>query len=219
MKQANHVITCTPYLDKFVRKLNAHTTDISSTINTEVYIPKTDYSIKEKFTIGWSGSHSTSKYLHLLDDVFRQLSKEFDFKLLVIGDVSFSLPGVEVEVLPWIEETEVAMISRFDIGLYPLPDEEWVLGKSGLKALQYMALGIPTIATAIGTIFRIINDGQNGFLVNTDEEWQVQIRKLRNNQLLREEMGRQGAMTVNAEYSVEANKKKYTAIADALLKA
>src|SRR5205085_11374514 len=101
MKSADHVITCTPYLDSFVRKYNDHTTDISSTINTEVYHPKTDYSIKEKFTIGWSGSHSTSKYLHLLDDVFKDLARQTDFKLLVMGDVDFVIPGVDVEALPW----------------------------------------------------------------------------------------------------------------------
>src|SRR5688572_15443413 len=156
MKSADHVITCTPYLDSFVRKCNQNTTDISSTINTDLYKPRKDYSIKGKFVIGWSGSHSTSKYLHLLDDVFRDLAKTHSFKLLVMGDADFTLQGVEVEALPWKEEYEVDVINRFDIGVYPLPDEQWVLGKSGLKALQYMAAGIPTVATAIGTIYRII---------------------------------------------------------------
>lgn len=85
MKSADHVITCTPYLDEFVRKYNQNTTDISSTIDTKLYRPRTDYSVKGKFTIGWSGSHSTSKYLHLLDTVFKELAKGYDFKLLVMG--------------------------------------------------------------------------------------------------------------------------------------
>src|ERR1044072_2470069 len=104
MKAADHVITCTPYLDQFVRKYNQHTTDISSTINTDLYRPKTDYSAKENFVIGWSGSHSTSKYLHLLDEVFVELAKERSFKLLVMGDPNFKSDGVEVEALPWKEE-------------------------------------------------------------------------------------------------------------------
>jgi len=217
MKSSDHVITCTPYLDDFVRKYNPNTTDISSTINTDIYRPKTDYSIKEKFIIGWSGSHSTSRYLHLLDDVFKELKKEIDFKLLVMGDTGFSLPGVDVEVLPWKEEYEVQTISRFDVGLYPLPDEEWILGKSGLKALQYMAVGVPTVATAIGTIFRIISDGENGYLVSTNQEWKSRIIELKESQGLRETVGRKAVTTVNAFYSIHANKKIYKSIIDQVL--
>lgn len=212
MKSADHVITCTPYLDQFVRKYNPCTTDISSTINTKLYKPKKDYSIKGKFTIGWSGSHSTSKYLHLLDDVFKALVREYDVTLLVMGDPDFTIPGVPVEALPWKEEYEIAIISRFDIGVYPLPDEQWVYGKSGLKALQYMALGIPTIATGLGTIFRIIKNRENGFLVNADEEWKERIIELINNQSLREEIGRKGTKTVEENYSVNATKDTYLSI-------
>jgi glycosyltransferase involved in cell wall biosynthesis len=216
MKSADHVITCTPYLDSFVRKYNQNTTDISSTINTDLYRPKTDYSVKEKFIVGWSGSHSTSKYLHLLDDVFRELVKTHSFKLLVMGDENFSLEGVEVEALPWKESYEVEVISRFDIGVYPLPDEEWVLGKSGLKALQYMSVGIPTVATGIGTIFRIINNSENGFLVNTNEQWKSVLSSLMDDQQLRECVGRKAADTVEKNYSINANKSVYLSILEEL---
>jgi glycosyltransferase involved in cell wall biosynthesis len=216
MRSADHIITCTPYLDSFVRKYNQHTTDISSTINTGLYKPKADYRVKEKFIIGWSGSHSTSKYLHLLDEVFRDLAKTHSFKLLVMGDESFSLEGVEVEALPWKESYEVEVISRFDIGVYPLPDEEWVLGKSGLKALQYMAAGIPTVATGIGTIFRIIKNGENGFLVNSNEEWKSVLSILMSEQRLRECIGQKAAETVERHYSINANKSVYLSILDSL---
>jgi len=216
MKSADHVITCTPYLDQFVRKYNQHTTDISSTINTNLYRPKTNYEVRAKFIIGWSGSHSTSKYLHLLDDVFKELAKKYSFKLLVMGDAGFTLNGVEVEALPWNEKYEVEVISRFDIGVYPLPNEEWVLGKSGLKALQYMALGIPTVATDIGTIHRIIRNGENGFLVSSEDEWKTTIESLMNDQCLRQKTGKQGSLTVEELYSINANKEKYLTILNSL---
>lgn len=216
MKSADHVITCTPYLDKFVRKYNQKTTDISSTINTSLYRPKKNYAVREKLTIGWSGSHSTSKYLHLLDDVFQNLAKKHSFKLLVMGDENFRVDGVEVEALPWKEEYEIDVLNRFDIGVYPLPNEEWVYGKSGLKALQYMALGIPTIATGIGTIFRIIEHEQNGFLVEGKDEWEKRLTDLMYNQQLREEIGRRAVATVEKSYSVNANKKVYLSILDGL---
>ncbi|RYE58681.1 MAG: glycosyltransferase family 1 protein [Sphingobacteriales bacterium] len=216
MKNADHVITCTPYLDDFVRKYNSSTTDISSTINTNLYKPKTSYSIKDKFVIGWSGSHSTAKYLHLLDDVFIDLAKEYQFKLMVMGDADFVIPGVEVEAIPWREEYEIEVISRFDIGVYPLPNEEWVLGKSGLKALQYMSLGVPTIATGIGAIHRIVQDGQNGYLVNTKEEWKSRIISLFKNEQLRRDIGFKAVNTVEAAYSIQSNRQTYLNIINQL---
>ncbi len=214
MKKADHVITCTPYLDQFVRQHNTNTTDISSTINTDNYTPRTDYNLKnDELVLGWSGSHSTSRYLQLLEPVFRLLrEQQVPFRLLVMGDPDFRMTGIPVETLPWKEEYEVQVISRFDIGLYPLPDEQWVYGKSGLKAIQYMAAGVPTIATAIGTNFRIIVDGYNGFLVRTPEEWCQRIRELATDMELRRKIGRRGVETVRRHYSVKQNKQTYLSI-------
>jgi glycosyltransferase involved in cell wall biosynthesis len=216
MKSADHVITCTPYLDSFVRKYNKNTTDISSTINTDLYQPTKDHSTAKKFTIGWSGSHSTSKYLHLLDGVFRELAKKHPFRLVVMGDEHFKLDGIDVEALPWKEEYEVEVINRFDIGVYPLPDEQWVLGKSGLKALQYMALGIPTIATAIGANFRVIENGESGFLVTEEKEWLQTLEKLMTDPLLRERIGKNSRNRVIQSFSIEATKTIYLGIIDQL---
>jgi len=209
MKAADHVITCTPYLDEFVRQYNLNTTDISSTVDTDRYVPRDDYSKRDKLTIGWSGSHSTSKYLHLLDTVFRELSQTVSFKLLVMGDENFSIDGIEVEAIPWKEECEIDTIRRFDIGVYPLPDEEWVLGKSGLKAIQYMALGIPTIATAIGANFRVIENGVSGYLVNNEEEWLEKIRLLSEDEVIRAQIGRSASRRVLELFSIKANAAKY----------
>lgn len=212
MKRANHVITCTPRLDEFARRFNENTTDISSTIDTDIYTPRPDYSLNDIVTLGWSGSHSTSHYLHLLDGVFRMLAEDgLRFRLLVIGDESFSIPEVEVQALPWKLESEVNDLLSMDIGLYPLPDEEWVYGKSGLKALQYMALGIPTIATAIGANYRIIEDGVNGFLVKggDTQAWTQHISRLVRDQALRERIGKAARETVEARYSIKINAPAY----------
>jgi len=213
MKKAKHVITCTPYLDKFVRNYNTSTTDISSTINTYKYCAKVSYDFKEhKPILGWSGSFSTSKYLHLLTDVFRRLREKYDFKILVMGDDKFHIDGLDIEAIPWKEEHEVSTIARFDIGLYPLPNEEWVLGKSGLKALQYMSLGIPTVATAIGANHRVIDNGISGFLVNTKEEWLQRLTLLLENQQIREDIGKAAAVRVENKYSINANRSTYVGI-------
>jgi glycosyltransferase involved in cell wall biosynthesis len=212
MKAADHVITCTPYLDEVVRKHNAKTTDISSTINTDTYVPKASYENDHRLVIGWSGSFSTSPYLKLLAEPLRRLRKKLDFKLLVIGDASFQMDGVDVEALPWVESTEVRDLSRIDIGLYPLPDEQWVYGKSGLKALQYMALGIPTIATAIGANFRVIEDGVSGHLVKTEDEWVDRLERLASDAALRKQIGQAARKRVEDRFSIKANRDTYLGI-------
>ena len=214
MKAADHVITCTPYLDSIVQKYNWKTTDISSTINTDKYVPIENYSNDHKLVLGWSGSYSTVPYLRLLEPALRRLRERYDFKLLVIGASDFRIEGLDVEAIPWNESTEVRDLRRIDIGLYPLPNEEWVLGKSGLKALQYMALGIPTVATAVGANFRVIENGVSGLLVSSDDEWSAQLGELLSDPDLRRRIGQKCRARVEQYYSVRVNEPVYLGIFD-----
>jgi L-malate glycosyltransferase len=209
MRTADHVITCTPHLDAFVRKFNLHTTDISSTVDTaERYLPKRNYN-PPVLTLGWSGSLSTSKYFYLLSEVLKRLSKRYKFNIRVIGDPAVKIEGLSIDAFAWQESTEMELLQGIDIGLYPLPDEEWVMGKSGLKAIQYMALGIPTVATAIGANFRVIEDGVSGFLVNSDEQWIERLSALIEDASLRERIGKEARKRVEDLFSIESNKIKY----------
>jgi len=210
MKKADHVITCTPYLDQFTRQFNSQTTDISSTVDTETrYLPVNDYSNNRIVTVGWSGSLNTSKYFYLLENVLKELKKKYQFHIFVMGDAGVKIDGLTIEGIDWKEETEIKNLQRIDIGLYPLPNEEWVLGKSGLKAIQYMALGIPTIATAIGANFRVIENNVSGFLVKSNEEWYDAIGKLIENAELRRQISMAGRKRIEQLYSIKENAKKY----------
>lgn len=212
MEKADHVITCTPYLDAHVRMFNDRTTDISSTIRTDAYRPVNRYLNDHPLVIGWSGSHSTVPYLKLLEGVFQKLALTDRFVVKVIGTEEFVIPGVEVKCRKWTEASEVSELQEIDIGVYPLPEEEWVLGKSGLKALQYMALGIPTVATAIGANFRVIENGRSGFLVKTEEEWLATLRELLRNAPLRKRLGEEARSRVEQLYSVQANQPIYLSV-------
>ena len=212
MKKANHVITCTPYLDEFVRKYNSKTTDISSTVDTKKYRPANEYSNHRRVTLGWSGSVSTSKYFYLLTDVLKELRARYEFDILVVGDDQVAIEGLAIEAIKWTEETEVTNLQRLDIGLYPLPHEEWVLGKSGLKAIQYMALGIPTVATAVGANFRVIENDVSGFLVNSKDEWVRILSELICNAELRRQIGSAARKRVVDLYSLDANAGKYVSV-------
>lgn len=220
MKAARHVIVCTPTLDEVARRFNSRTTDISSTIDTDAYLPLVDHSRPGPVTIGWSGSHSTSRYLGLLEGALRRVRQHADIRLLVIGDGSFRFASLPTEALPWRRETEVADLRRIDVGVYPLPNEEWVYGKSGLKALQYMALGIPPVATAIGANHRVIEDGVSGFLVSTEDEWVARLLELVLDPALRARMGGAARARVERMYSVRANGDRYlTVLREVLSKA
>jgi glycosyltransferase involved in cell wall biosynthesis len=215
IKNCDHVITCTPYLDKFVKQYNKHTTDISSTVDTiERYFPINKYTNEKPIVIGWSGSHSTIKYLLTIKSVLAKIQAKYPqciFKIM--GGNNIAIEGINnLESLDWDNEIEIPTLQTFDIGLYPLPNEQWVHGKSGLKAIQYMALGIPTIATAIGANYRVIDHEKSGFLVSTEDEWVDTISKLIDNPTLRKEIGMNGRKKVEKEFSIHNNVEKYLSI-------
>lgn len=219
MKRAKHAIVCTPYLEEYVNQFNSHTTDISSTINTEVFIPKYNVRPNEPIRLGWSGSHSTLQYLHILDKVIQRVNETHPVKLMVLGGTEFSLANIEVTAHAWTLEEEVPFMQQFDIGLYPLPlNDSWVMGKSGLKALQYMSLGIPTIATAIGANYRIIENNKTGILVKTEDEWYEAIMHLINHPEERIRIGNNARKVVESTYSVKANEPAYLKIFDEVYK-
>jgi glycosyltransferase involved in cell wall biosynthesis len=217
MRVSSHVVVCTDHLRRFALEHNAHVTNISSTIDTDTYRPRPHTSERRAITIGWSGSHSTAPYLHGLTGALQTLSRRYDVRLLVVGDADFEMPGVRVEARPWTLAGETTDLAAMDIGVYPLPDEEWVLGKSGLKALQYMGMGVPVVASRIGTATEFIVDGENGFLAASDGEWVEKLTRLIDDPTLRERMGRAGRATVEARYSVRVTAPVYLGVIDAVV--
>lgn len=211
MKNADHVLVSTDKLLKYTQKFNDNVSLIPATIDVNKYnIPKSKKT--NTIVIGWSGSHTTSKYLHLLDGVLKYISNKHEIKIMVMGDKNFAIEGVDIELINWSADTEVQSLQQFDIGLHPIPDEEWVYGKSGGKLVQYMAAGIPTVASAIGPNFKAIKEGYNGFLVNTDEEWIEKLEILIKDHELRKLLGANAKKLAVDQYSIEANLYKYLSV-------
>ena len=208
MRTARHVIVCTPHLETEARRLNPRVTRISSTIDTARYVARTTYGAT-RVCLGWSGSFSTSPYLHRLDGVLRTLQRRYQVSIRVIGDPDFRIPGVTVDARPWRASTEVTDLLAIDVGLYPLTKQEWDLGKSGLKALQYMALGIPTVLTPFGANLEIVSHDVDGLFADTEDEWLAALTRLIVDPALRERLGRAGRRTVVARYSVDVNWPRY----------
>ncbi|MGI8733559.1 MAG: glycosyltransferase family 4 protein [Pyrinomonadaceae bacterium] len=197
---ATHVIAGNPYLADYARQTNDNVSIVPTTIDTEKYevVPRKDNSVP---VIGWSGSFSTVQHLDSLARALRRLAQKENFRLLVIGTSVYKIDGVDVEALPWRSATEVSDLRQIDIGIMPLPDEAWSRGKCGLKALQYMALGIPTVCSPVGVNSEIIQDSVNGFLAATEDEWVTKLSQLLHDAKLRARLGAAGRETVEAKYS------------------
>jgi len=211
MRQARHVIVCTPKLEEIALGLNKlkNVTDISSTFNTERFVPVQEYNKNEVTVIGWTGTHSTIPFLESLQNVLQKLGQKRKIKLVVISDKEYHMPGIDTEFIKWREQSEVSDLHRIEIGLYPIPMNEWSLGKSSLKALTYMAIAVPVVATAYGTNFRVMEDGVQGFLAKDEKEWEDRLIELIDDPFLRKKMGLAGRKRVEEMFSVKVNFPKY----------
>jgi glycosyltransferase involved in cell wall biosynthesis len=198
---SSHVMVGNPYLAEYARQVNDRVTVIPTTIDTEKYrVPER----REKTgppVIGWTGSYSTVQHLDTMRGALKKLAERESFRLRVIGTPSYECPPVDVEAMPWRAETELEDLSEIDIGMMPLPDDRWSKGKCGLKALQFMALGIPTICSPVGVNTDIIQDDQNGFIAGTEDEWVEKLSRLLRSAELRRRLGDAGRATVEEQYS------------------
>ena len=218
MEFSDHVITCTSYLNKFVRKYNKNTTNISSTVNTKKYTPKKFNNNNKNLVLGWTGSFSTLPYLDLIYDVIDEIQSKYNLSIIVISSSKVNLEFKNSTSYEWNSNEEVKMLKKIDIGLYPLPDEEWVKGKSGLKAIQFMALGIPVIATDTEINKNVVINNKTGFLVNSKKKWIEKISLLIENKKLRRKMSKNSVIHVSNKFSVSSNKHKYLDIINNLIK-
>ena len=153
--------------------------------------------------IVWIGSPSTVHYLQLLLEPLKALAVRQPFILRVIGGGALDLPGVQVEAVPWAEDTEVENISTCQVGVMPLVDSLWERGKCGYKLIQYMACGLPVVASGVGVNPEIVRDGESGFLAGTPQEWVNALGTLLSNPSLRIQMGARGRQQVENEYCLQ----------------
>ncbi|WP_404303061.1 glycosyltransferase family 4 protein [Alicycliphilus denitrificans] len=152
--------------------------------------------------IVWIGSPSTAQYLQLLHQPLQDLAAQQPFVLRVIGAL-VDLPGVPLELVDWAEDTEVADVAACDIGVMPLLDSPWERGKCGYKLIQYMACGLPVVASPVGVNGHIVQQGRNGFLADTAQAWVTALAKLLADAALRQQMGQAGRLRVEQEYCLQ----------------
>jgi len=198
---ASHVMAGNTYLADYARQVNDRVTVIPTTIDTQRYKVPPPRTSTGPLVIGWTGSHSTVQHLDTLRGALRKLAAQEKFRLRVIGTPVYDCPPIDVEAMRWRARTEVDDLSPIDIGVMPLPDDRWSKGKCGAKALQFMGMGIPTVCSPVGVNSEIIQDGENGFLASTEDEWIDKLSRLLRSAELRRQLGQAGRTTVERKYS------------------
>jgi glycosyltransferase involved in cell wall biosynthesis len=206
---ADLVFVGNQYLVDYVKQFNNNVKLIPTTIETSYHYPNKDG--RGKICIGWTGSSTTLKYFEDVIPILLKIKNIYGDKVSfrVIVDVEKYYNEIDVKTTPWSLSTEIEELNKIDIGIMPLPDDEWAKGKCGFKGLQYMALEIPAIMSPVGVNNEIIENGVNGFLADTKEEWVTVLSNLIESKSLRKEIGVNARNTVVEKYSMESQKMNY----------
>jgi glycosyltransferase involved in cell wall biosynthesis len=202
---SSQVIAINKLMGDYAATYNPNVTVVHNCVDIEKYKPNGKKNSIEKngAQLVWIGSHSTMYNLLEIVDPIKKLQKKHKAPLLVIGAGELKVNDIDMEMRQWSAETEVQDLHRGDIGLVPVEDSEWNQWKFFYKTIQYMAVGMPVIAYKIGSNKEVIEDGINGFLVQTEKEWFEKLKLLVENPDLRIKMGQEARKTVIKNYSVE----------------
>jgi glycosyltransferase involved in cell wall biosynthesis len=209
IKSATYVFAGNDYLAAYARKVNRNVIVLPTVIDLQRYPASATNSRNSVFTLGWIGSPFTVDYLKNIRLALQRFAARRTMKLVLIGSGNVELPGVDVQIREWSEETEVEQIRGFDVGLMPLPNNFWVRGKCGFKIIQYMACGLPVVASPIGANIHLVDHGKTGFLASSQDEWVQYLEQLYNDRNLRQEMGRKGRMKIEEGYCLDKTAPRF----------
>ncbi|MCH2023544.1 MAG: glycosyltransferase family 4 protein [Saprospiraceae bacterium] len=217
---ADVVFAGNSFLNNYALKYNSNSKLVPTVVDTDNYSPKTIASI-DRVCIGWSGSFSTIPYFEQVLTALKKIKEKYGDKIYfkVISDKYYFNEELDIYSVIWSSAIEVEELSEIDIGIMPLPDDEWTKGKCALKALLYMSMGQAAVLSPVGVNEGLIEDGVNGFLARTNEEWVDKLSLLIDNTSLRATMGDKARKMVVDQYSVLAHKDVFVRyISDEILK-
>ena len=205
IRWARVVVCGNPNIAAHARSLGAEAVVVPTVVDTSVFRPL-DAPPRDVPAIGWIGSHGTFPFLERLLPLFERLGREQRFRLTIVGSgrAEVRVPGVEVDCRPWRLDREADDFRALDLGVYPIADDAWSAGKSGFKAVQYMACGVPFVMSPVGVCATMGVAGETHLLATTDDEWLAALRQLIADAELRRRMGRAGRAYAEAHFSLPA---------------
>jgi len=211
---ADLVITGNDYLAAYARKYAGRVEVVPTSIDTDYHAPMNASFHHGKVCIGWTGSESTVKHFEILLPILRKLKEKYGERISykLISNSRETYPEIGLDSTPWNMEREVEDLAAIDIGIMPLPDDEWSRGKCGFKLLQYMSMGRPVLASPVGVNTAIVDQGVNGFLADGEEEWLEKLSLLIEDVELRKKMGAKGREKIRKDYSMQGIKDRYVAL-------
>jgi glycosyltransferase involved in cell wall biosynthesis len=212
---SRHVVAGNDFLAAYARRFNAAVTVVPTAVDTNRFVPRPDRARPsgDGPVVGWIGSPTTYHYVEAMSGLLKDLAERHRFTLKISGagkPVQFD--GVRVEDVPWAMSREVELFNSCDIGIYPLDDDDWARGKCGFKAIQFMACGVPVVASAVGVNREIITDGENGFLASSGPEWTAKLERLLADPALRERFSAAGRRTIEDRYSLRVTAPQLSGI-------
>lgn len=201
-----HKVSCgNQYLADHASKFNDSVVVNPTTIDTVNHHNRTKTFDEKKLVIGWTGTHSTIKYLEELVPLLEQLEKDYEFELLVIADQKPDFNLKCLRYVQWNKETEIDDLLKMDVGIMPLKNDKWASGKCGFKALQYMALGIPAIVSPVGVNTRIVDHLKNGWICDSQVEWKETLVEILQNKSQLNGLSEAARNKIEEHYSVNSN--------------
>lgn len=208
---ADLVLAGNAFLADYARQFNPRVEIMPTTIDTDYHKKRFTEKKEGRVCIGWTGTSTTLKHFITIVPILKKIKEKFKEKVYfkIIVNVPFSVPELNTAATPWNLKTEIDELMEIDVGIMPLPDDDWSRGKCGFKGLQYMALEVATVMSPVGVNNEIITDGINGFLARNDEEWFTKLSLLIENPGIRHQTGIEGRKTVCEKYSVERFKNQY----------
>jgi glycosyltransferase involved in cell wall biosynthesis len=210
---SRHVIVANGTLAAWAERLNPRVSLITNAIDLRRYPAGPCAAGGDGVpTIVWIGTPVTARYLRLLEEPLRALRERHPFRLKVIGTPDFRMEGIDVVAKPWSEATEVEELAASDIGIMPLPDDDWARGKSALKLLQYMAAGIAAVGSAVGANCEVVSDGDNGMLARSPEEWTAKLARLIEDPTERARLAAAGRASVEERHSLQASAPRFVEV-------
>jgi glycosyltransferase involved in cell wall biosynthesis len=210
MARASEITAGSSVLSHYAEKHNSRVTYLPTVLDTDRYVPLSGER-RQAFTVGWIGSPTTATYLRSIIEPLSALGREGPVNLVVVGGKAPRIPDVNVIQAEWTEQTEIAHLNSFDVGVMPLNDDEWARGKCAFKLIQYMACGVPVVASRVGANLDVVTP-ECGFLASTPEEWLAALRELRNEMTLRERMGEAARARVVDHYSLRITLPKLASV-------